>query len=149
VTTAEPNTTDKAVSVAAPGAHVAPGKAPAKKAASQKKSAPQAQKSGTVAKTKAATPKKADKAGATASKKPQSANASRHPARREQGRDNPGDDRPPQGCHPRRDHEADRLAGAQRSGIHLDRANGPYPAKENVIRRLRRLYVQADTQTSK
>jgi len=45
----------------------------------------------------------------------------RRPACREQGREDPGDDRPHKGCYPCRDHEEHPLAGAQRPGIHLDK----------------------------
>jgi hypothetical protein len=66
MTTAETTITDKAASVAAQGAHVAPKKAPAKKGASQKNGAPKGQKSAKGAKQGAkakATPKKTAKAG--------------------------------------------------------------------------------------
>jgi hypothetical protein len=72
MTTAETNPTDKAATVAAQGAHVAPEKAPSKKAASQKKGAPKAKKTAKGAKHGAkakAAPTKAAKAGAKASKK--------------------------------------------------------------------------------
>ena len=64
MSTAETNVTDKAATVAAQGAHVAPEKAPAKKAASQKRGAPKAKKT-----AKAAKPKKGAKAVAKAGKK--------------------------------------------------------------------------------
>lgn len=56
----EPSTTAQTAVVAAPGAQVAPEKAPSKKGASQKKGAPQGQKRAKAAKpaAKATTPKK-------------------------------------------------------------------------------------------
>jgi len=71
MTTTETNT-DKAATVAAQGAHVAPEKGPAKKAASQKKGAPKAKKTAKRAKPGAkakAAPKKAATAGAKGSNK--------------------------------------------------------------------------------
>jgi uncharacterized protein DUF3489 len=63
MTTAETNTTDKAATIAAQGAHVAPEKAPAKKGASQKKAAPAAKRPAKKGKAKvsAKTNKKATK----------------------------------------------------------------------------------------
>jgi Protein of unknown function (DUF3489) len=79
MTTAETNATDKAATVAAQGAHVAPEKAPASKAASQKTGAPKAKRAVKGAKqaarakatpAKPAAPKQGATAGAKASKKP-------------------------------------------------------------------------------
>jgi hypothetical protein len=70
MTTTETNTTDKAATVAAQGARVAPEKGLAKKRASQKKSAPRAKEAAKGAKGKVAAPKKATQAGAKASKTP-------------------------------------------------------------------------------
>jgi hypothetical protein len=72
MTNADSNATEKAATVAAPGAHVAPEKATSKKGASQRKGAPKAKKTATGAKQGAkakAAPKKAAKAGAKTSKK--------------------------------------------------------------------------------
>jgi len=65
MTTVETNTTDKAATVAAQGAPVAPEKAASKKAATQKKGASQGRKAAKAAKTKKApkTSKPAAKAG--------------------------------------------------------------------------------------
>jgi Protein of unknown function (DUF3489) len=67
-----PDVTDKAATVAAQGAHVAPDKTPSKRAASQKKGAPKGKRTAKGAKQGAkakAAPKRAAKAGAKASKK--------------------------------------------------------------------------------
>jgi hypothetical protein len=80
MTTAETNATDKAATVAAQGAHVAPEKAPATKAASQKKRAPMAKKTANGAKQGAkakAAPKKAGNGAAKASKKAAKATAAK------------------------------------------------------------------------
>jgi hypothetical protein len=53
MTTAETTASDKAATVAAQGAHVAPEKVPAKRGASQKKGAPKAKKAARHAKAKA------------------------------------------------------------------------------------------------
>jgi hypothetical protein len=53
MTTPETNATDKAATVAAQGAHVAPEKAPARKAATPKKGAPKAKKAAKGAKPEA------------------------------------------------------------------------------------------------
>ena len=53
-----PETNDKAASVAEQGAHVAPETAPTKKGASKKKGAPKAKKDAKGSKAKAAAPKK-------------------------------------------------------------------------------------------
>jgi colicin import membrane protein len=67
MTTSETNATDKAATVAAQGAHVAPEKASAKKGAPKAKKAANGAKQG--AKANATAPKKAAKGGAKASKK--------------------------------------------------------------------------------
>jgi hypothetical protein len=54
-------TNDKAATVTAQGAHVAPEKASSKKGASPKKDSPKGRKTGSGAKAKAAAPKKASK----------------------------------------------------------------------------------------
>jgi|SRR5579862_2051489 len=66
MTNIETTTADKTAAVAAQTAHVAPETAPSKKAATRKKGAPKgrtAAKGGKTGRTKAAAPKKADKAG--------------------------------------------------------------------------------------
>ena len=114
----EATETTQAAAVAEQGAPVAPAKAASKKAATQKKGAPKGQKTAKGAKAKAAAPKKAAKAAKKAAKPERKAS---RPARREQGREDPGHDRPRQGRDPRRDHEGHRLAGPQRQGFHLHR----------------------------
>jgi hypothetical protein len=86
MTTAETHATDKAAAVAAQGTHDAPEKAPSKRVASKKKGAPKAKKTARLPKPRL--PPRAPKA---------------------RGED-PGDDRPRQGC-PRRHYEGHRMAG--------------------------------------
>src|SRR5439155_8919832 len=52
---------------------------------------------------------------------------SQHAARGEQGRENPGTDRPDQGSDPGRDYASDILAGPQRARLPLDRRQEPRP----------------------
>jgi hypothetical protein len=121
MTTAETNPTDKAAAVAAQGAHVAPEKATAKMAASQKRRA-QGQESRQGWQSRG----RRTEEGCQAKREGQQESrqvrpTGRRPACRKQGREDPGDDRPRQGCHARRDHEGHRLAGSQRPRLHLDR----------------------------
>jgi hypothetical protein len=71
-------------------------------------------------KGKAATPKKEAKAGKKAAKPARTKEAST-PRAEEQGRDDPGADRSPEGRDPARDHESHGSEGPQRAGLPLDR----------------------------
>jgi len=68
MTNVETTTADKAATVAAQGARVAPEKAPSKNAATRKKGAPKGRKTANGAKTKAAAPKKGARAAKNAAK---------------------------------------------------------------------------------
>ena len=142
----EATETTQAAAVAEQGAHVAPEKAPSKKGASQKKGAPKGQKTAKGAKAKAA----AEEGSQGRARRPPSPTTQRsqRPARREQGRENPGHDRTRQGRHPRRDHEGHRLAGPQRPGFHLHRrqeARRQHRVLEERSGRPRLQYRQVET----
>jgi hypothetical protein len=102
----------QAAAVAEQGAHVAPAKAASKKAVTRKKGA-QGRESRQGYQTR--------KQSQSEEARQEDGTQSRRPARREQRREDPGHDRPRQGCDARRDHEGHRLAGAQRARVDLHR----------------------------
>ena len=119
MTNAEASTSETVAAVAEQGATVAPETTSSKKGASQKKDAPKGQKAAEDSKAKPA-PKKGCQ-GWQEGCQTHPGQGSQRASRRKQRREDPGSDRPAQGCDPGRDRESNLLAGALRTRFPLHR----------------------------
>ncbi len=128
--------TNTAAAVAAQGAHVAPEKAPSKKGREAEEGRAQGPDSRQGCQSPGRRPEEGGQ-GQQEGRQIRSHEGVRHAARRNQGREDPGDDRERGWCHVGQDHEGHRLAGALcrcRHKAHSVRGFISTAAKKNGIK---------------